>query len=230
MSAKRQKRLRKAFLLPKRTRRVLLACDVVVSGSVRSKRSPARRRRRDARFAVDGEQRNRETARAAGGNRRRVFPERRGGSREPPPLSWASSPRLRRATRLVAAYDDEVEPDLNPGFLPSSAARSKRSKTPRTLRDSRRSRRTPRLPCVSKSRRWPATAAARRRRAAAGGGDPKRGAAAKRQTRRAPRRNRQSRGGGAVRKRGVRGGHQPQTRARGVLRGGRHAPVYERLF
>jgi ribosomal protein S18 acetylase RimI-like enzyme len=44
--------------------------------------------------------------------------------------SWASSPRLRRATRLVAAYDDEVEPDLNPGFLPSSAARSKRSENP----------------------------------------------------------------------------------------------------
>lgn len=31
--------------------------------------------------------------------------------------SWASSPRLRRATRLVAAYDCEVEPGL-----PSSAA------------------------------------------------------------------------------------------------------------
>lgn len=31
--------------------------------------------------------------------------------------SWASSPRLRRATRLVAAYDVEVEPSL-----PSSAA------------------------------------------------------------------------------------------------------------
>ena len=36
--------------------------------------------------------------------------------------SWASSPRLRRATRLVAAYDVEVEPGL-----PSSAARSTRS-------------------------------------------------------------------------------------------------------
>lgn len=36
--------------------------------------------------------------------------------------SWASSPRLRRATRLVAAYDVEVEPSL-----PSSAARSTRS-------------------------------------------------------------------------------------------------------
>ena len=35
-------------------------------------------------------------------------------------------------------------------------------KTPRTLRDSRRSRRTPRLPCVSKSRRWPAPVAAAR--------------------------------------------------------------------
>jgi len=37
--------------------------------------------------------------------------------------SWASSPRLRRATRLVAAYDCEVEL-LG---LPSSAARSTRS-------------------------------------------------------------------------------------------------------
>ena len=105
-------------------------------------------------------------------------------------------------------------------------------KTPRTLRDSRRSRRTPRLPCVSKSRRWPATRrGAPPTRAAAGGGDPKRGAAAKRQTRRAPRRNRQSRGGGAVRKRGVRGGHQPtNARTRGITRAGRHGTVYERLF
>lgn len=39
--------------------------------------------------------------------------------------SWASSPRLRRATRLVAAYDCEVEPGL-----PSSAARSTRPEDP----------------------------------------------------------------------------------------------------
>lgn len=37
--------------------------------------------------------------------------------------SWASSPRLRRATRLVAAYDCEVEP----GLPSSSLARSTRS-------------------------------------------------------------------------------------------------------
>ena len=35
--------------------------------------------------------------------------------------SWASSPRLRRATRLVAAYEDEVEPPTS-SLLPSSAA------------------------------------------------------------------------------------------------------------
>ena len=36
--------------------------------------------------------------------------------------SWASSPRLRRATRLVAAYEDEVEPPTSVRLLPSSAA------------------------------------------------------------------------------------------------------------
>ena len=42
--------------------------------------------------------------------------------------SWASSPRLRRATRLVAAYDVEVEPGTM--SKPSSAARSTRPEDP----------------------------------------------------------------------------------------------------
>ena len=42
--------------------------------------------------------------------------------------SWASSPRLRRATRLVAAYDCEVEPGTM--SKPSSAARSTRPEDP----------------------------------------------------------------------------------------------------
>ena len=145
--------------------------DVVVSGSVRSKRSPAGddAETRDSPSTVSSE-----TAKLL---ERLVeiddacFPSDAGGVASA--RSWASSPRLRRATRLVAAYDDEVEPDLNPGFLPSSAARSKRSENPEDpSRLAAFASYTASSMCfeITKVACDPPRGAARR--AAAGGGDP----------------------------------------------------------